>query len=264
MKKLFSSAAFCAATLLGLSGCSSDPVMPEPVNPAVGIVDGISPGPVVTLNPRIIGPESIELDRLYTFTATSGYVNDTFTFTVKDTYFNDPRSYGINVSTSGTRINVVFNDYGHYTITAKSRLTGKECSYEVAKYYKEIGELRYYSNAPGLRDGMEGGRKPVSRRFERYQGNSHVTNYTQRIVVNTVEYFMEYWYPMGGTPYMKRGSNRGTITGIAAKGANSITLPDGHIMTHPGYDPVTLNNCALLVPFCEQEVTIPEERCGAL
>ncbi len=248
--------------LLGFSACSDEIIEPnQPTDPAVGLVSGDIYNPVpLPAYPYIVGPSSIELDQLYTFQANSLTVNDTFTFTVEDTYFHDPKSYAINISPSGNRINVVFNDYGHYKITAKSKATGKECSYEVAKYYKEVGSLRHYSDAPGLRDGFDGGRgKEFSRRLERLG-----SNFPQRVVINTLEYYMEYWYPFNADPYMKRGSDLETITGVAAKGTNRINLPDARVVLHPKYNSWTMDYRALLVPFCEQEYTIPEERCGAL
>lgn len=263
MRKLFHSAALCAATLLGFAGCSNDPIEVPETRAVAGANDA-------RLNGMIQGPTSIELDQLYTFTAMSNVLSDTFIFTVEDTYFHDPSSYAINVSTTGRAIHVVFNDYGHYKITATNKRTHQTTSYEVAKYYKEVGKLKYWSNAPGLQDNVVSG-KPISRRFERYQNYSEplgfsdiIRNYPQRIVVNVDQYYMEYWYPYRAEPYMKRGITLGTITGIAAKGANTISLPDGVPVTHPEYDPVALENIAFFVPFCTQEYTIPEERCGML
>ena len=262
MKKLVYSAALFAATLIGFPACSDGgPDTIQPTDPAaqIGKDDIFDPTPMPPY-PHINGPESIELGQLYSFKANSLYFGDTFTFTVEDTYFHNPSSYAISISTSGDRIYVVFNEYGHYKISAKSKADGSVCSYEVAKYYKEVGPLRFASNAPSLRDGFEGGGgKIFSRRLERTGAN-----FPERVVINTMEYFTEYWYPFNGTPYMKQGANIGTVTGVAAKGTNRINLPNGRVRTHPDYDPVSLNNCALLVPFCSQEYTIPEERCGRL
>lgn len=269
MKKIFYSAAFCAATLLGLSGCSSDPVMPEPVNPAVGIIGGWDG---VQAKPWMEGPASIQLDALYTFTAKSNVPNDTFTFTVEDTYFNDPRSYGTNVSMSGVRINVVFNDYGHYKITAKSKVTGLECSYEVAKYYHAINNLKYCSKGPTLETGIQSMR-PFPQWFERYANynswlcdfSQRITNFEQRIVVNVEQKSHLLWFPWNAAPYMEDGGALKTITGIAAKGDDVITLPDAGLIRHPKYNSSTLDFNAWYVPYCDNRIyTIPEERCGAL
>lgn len=274
MTKLFYSVALCAATLIGLSGCSSDPIVPDPVNPAVGIVNGEDTGnPTAFTDPTITGPTSIELDQLYTFTVTSPYIGDTFTFTVEDSYFNDPKSYAINVSTSGTRINVVFNDYGRYTITAKSNLTGKKCSYEVAKYYRAIRELKYCTaNAPTLETGIRSTR-PFQQWFERYANynpwlcsfSGKMTNFEERIVINVVQKSHLFWFPWNASPYMEPGNDMGTITAIAAKGENVITLPDAKLIRHPRYNSSTLDYNAWYVPYCADRVfSIPEERCGTL
>lgn len=263
MKKLYYSAMLCAAALFSLSACSTGEV-PEPEVSISNIVNGQAP--VVT------GPASIELDRLYTFTASSPVAGDTFIFTVEDTYFNDPRSYGVNVSLSGTRINVVFNDYGRYVITATSKKTGLKCSYEVAKYYKYIGSLKYCSNAPALGTSLSSIR-PFAQWFERYvefdpvtmEFNGRRTNFEQRIVVEVEQKSHAYTYSGPGAPYIGKGDSFGNIFGTAAKGDNVINLEDARIVRHPKYNSWLFENMIYYVPYCADLVyTIPVERCGLI
>lgn len=263
MKKLYYSAMLCAAALFSLSACSTGEV-PEPDVNISNIVGGATP--------VIAGPASIELDRLYTFTASSPIAGDTFTFTVEDTYFNDPRSYGVNVSLSGTRINVVFNDYGRYVITATSKNTGLKCSYEVAKYYRNICALKYCSNAPKLGTSLSSTR-PFAQWFERYLEFDPVsisfsgrwTNIEQRIVVQVEQKSHAYTYSGPGAPYIGEGSGRGMIVGTAAKGDDRIALPDATIIRHPKYNSWLLENMIYYVPYCVDLVyTIPVERCGLI
>lgn len=265
MKKLNLYAAVGAAALLGFTACSNDPFeIPDSrtviADSGAGIINNIH------------GPESIELGQLYTFSATSNALSDKFTFTVEDTYFHDPNSYAVNVSTTGKAIHVVFNDYGHYKITATNNRTLQTCSYEVAKYYRGIHQLKYCSDAPALEDGIRISRT-ISQYFERYVNynvatcdfSGRITGFEERIVVNVEQKSYEYWYPIDGAPYIMQGANRGTITGTAAKGADVITLPEGKMYRHPKYNSWQMEYNAWFVPYCPDRLyTIPEERCGVL
>ncbi len=261
MKKLVYSAAFCAAALLGFSACSDS---------LTDIPENSDTRTVIVPTVWIEGPSSIELDQLYFFEV-KGPASGTYRFTIEDTYFNDPKSYGVYTAPSGNRIGVVFNDYGHYKITATLTTNAAvTCSYEVAKYNKAVHYLKYVNDAPEIKIGSVF-RNPVKQWFECYMNRNlttldysgRITSFDGRIVVNVKQGNLLYWWSGGVGPKLTPSLSDTSITGIAAKGADVITLPEKSILRHPQSSSLTLNY-GYYVPWCDGSYTIPAERCGAL
>lgn len=262
MKNLFYSTAFCAAALIGFSACS-DSLTDIPETPDTRTV--------ILPDVWIEGPSSIELGQLYFFEVVGNSLgNDQYDFKVEDTYFNDPSSYAIYVSPSGNRIGLIFNKYGHYKITATMKNTSWTCSYEVAKYYKNIHFLKYRNDAPKIQIGMAL-REPLNQWFECYMNRNlitmdysgRITDFDNRIVVNVMKGNQLFWWSAGVGPTITSSITDTVVTGIADKGDNVITIPDERIIRHPKSSSTTLDY-GYIVPWCNGTYTIPTERCGVL
>lgn len=262
MRNSFYSAALCAATLIGFSSCS-DSLTEIPDAP-----DRTSRSEIAS-NIWIEGPSKIELGQLYFFDVKGNNANG-FNFKIEDTYFNDPTSYAIYISPAGNRIGLIFNEYGHFKITAVDTKTGSSCSYEVAKYNKAVHYLKYNNDAPTIYIGMVP-RQPVKQWFESYANRNtatmdysgRITSFDHRIVVNVKEGTQLYWWTNGTNLKITPSEYDSVITCTADKGDSVITLPEKMITRHPSSSSTTLNY-GYYVPWCSGSYTIPAERCGAL